>query len=144
MATGIVGPVVGPGALNAQATLQQSRDSQMLQTLNSAQGSNDDAKIAKGAQQFEAMLLSTWLQQAEQSFATIPGAEDDENASGREQMMSMGTQSLAESLAATGGIGIARMIAKAMHRVADQAEEAAKTAEPGSAAGASNEIGGKI
>jgi len=108
----------------------------MLQSLNAAQGSNDDAKIAKGAQQFEAMLLSTWLQQAEQSFATVPGAEDDEDAAGREQMMSLGTQSLAESLAASGGIGIAKMIAKAMHRAAEKAEPTAKVGESAQTGGA--------
>jgi len=117
--------IVGPGALNAQAAADQAREQQMLTSLNAANGSDDDAKIAKGAQQFEAMLLNTWLQQAEQSFATVPGAEDEDDASGRDQMMSLGTQSLAQSLAATGGIGIAKMIAKAMHRAAEKATEAA-------------------
>jgi hypothetical protein len=56
----------------------------------------------KGAKEFEAMLLSTWLQQAEQSFATVPGAEDDDDAAGRDQMMSLGVQSLAD---VDGGIG---------------------------------------
>lgn len=114
--------MIGPGMLNAQAGVQQARESQMLQQANSARASNDSTKIDKSAKQFEAMLLSTWLQQAEQSFATVPGAEDDEDAAGREQMMSMGVQSLGESLADSGGIGIARMIAKALHRAADKAE----------------------
>jgi Rod binding domain-containing protein len=123
--------MIGPNAMNAQATLQQSREMQMLQQVNSARGANDDAKIEKGARQFEAMLLSNWLQQAEQSFATVPGAEDDEDAPGREQMMSLGVQSMAESLAASGGIGIAKMIAKAMHAVADRASAAAENAAGG-------------
>jgi Rod binding domain-containing protein len=73
------------------------------------------AKIEKSAKEFESMLLSTWLQQAEQSMATVPGAEDDEDAAGRDQMMSLGVQSLATAMAASGGIGIASMIAKALH-----------------------------
>ncbi|MFZ0747279.1 MAG: rod-binding protein, partial [Terracidiphilus sp.] len=79
-------------------------------------------------------LLSTWLQQAEQSMATVPGAEDDEDASGRDQMMSMGVQSLANSMAASGGIGIAKMVAKAMHAQLDKA--AVKTATTAKSAGA--------
>jgi|SRR5579863_6810163 len=127
--------MIGPGALNSQVSLQQARETQMLQQLNSTKGAGEDAKIEKGAKQFEAMLLSSWLQQAENSFATIPGAEDDENAAGREQMMSLGVQSLADSLAGSGGIGIAKMIVRAMHERAEKAEEAAPpeaaTAKPG-------------
>jgi Rod binding domain-containing protein len=123
--------MIGSSAMSAQTGLQQSREMQLLQQVNSASSAKDDAKIDKGAQQFEAMLLSNWLQQAEQSFATVPGAEDDEDAAGREQMMSLGVQSLAESMAASGGIGIAKMIARAMHATAEKAEVAAKAAEPG-------------
>jgi Rod binding domain-containing protein len=122
MSTGMI----GPGAMSAQVSVQQAQESQALQQLNAAQGTNNDAKIAKGAQQFEAMLLSSWLQQAEKSFATIPGAEDgDQDAAGGDQMMSLGVQSLAESMAASGGIGIAKMIAKAMHAEADKADAGA-------------------
>ena len=66
------------------------------------------------------MLLSNWLQQAEQSLATVPGAEDDEDAAGRDQMMSLGVQSLANAMAASGGIGIGKMIAQALHHAADK------------------------
>jgi Rod binding domain-containing protein len=117
--------MTGVTALTAQTSLQQTRESRMLQQaqqLQSEQGSDNDVKIAKGAKDFEAMLLGSWLQQAEQSFATIPGAEDDDDAAGRDQMMSFGTQALAQSLANSGGIGIAKMIADAMHRTAAKAE----------------------
>ncbi len=76
------------------------------------------------------MLLTTWMQQAEQSLATVPGAEDDDDAAGREQMMSLGVQSVAQSLAAHGGIGISRMIAKAMHSVADKADSQTSSTAP--------------
>ena len=59
--------------------------------------------------------------------ATVPGGEEDEEMSGKEQMMSLGTQALAKSLTASGGLGIANMIAKAMHRAADK--EAAKVSQ---------------
>ena len=62
------------------------------------------------------MLLSTWMQQAEQSMASVPGADDEEMA-GKDQMMSLGVQSVSTALAASGGIGIAKMIAQSMHRM---------------------------
>jgi Rod binding domain-containing protein len=114
----------------AQSSLLQTREDRMLGQLNSMQSSPEDSKIDKSAQDFESMLLSTWLQQAQQSMASVPGAEDDEDAGMREQMMSLGVQSLSASLAASGGIGIGKMIAKALHASADkqhtQAEEAQK------------------
>ena len=117
--------MTGVTALTAQTSLQQTREARLLQQaqqLESERGNATDAKIAKGAKDFEAMLLSSWLQQAEQSFATIPGAEDDDDAAGRDQMMSFGTEALAQAMANSGGIGIAKMIADAMHRTADKAE----------------------
>jgi Rod binding domain-containing protein len=117
--------MTGVTALTAQNTLQQTRATRLLQQaqqLQSEQGSGNDAKIEKGAKDFESMLLGSWLQQAEQSFATVPGAEDDEDAAGRDQMMSFGTEALAQAMANSGGIGIAKMISAAMHRAADKAE----------------------
>jgi Rod binding domain-containing protein len=116
-----------PGSLATQTTLLEANQNRMLSQINSAKGSVDDAKIDKGAQEFESMLLGSWLQQAEQSMASVPGAEDDEDAAGREQMMSLGVQSLASSMAASGGIGIGKMIAKAMHATAVKAAEAEGT-----------------
>src|SRR5580692_966661 len=122
------------GALvnQAQTSLLEAQQDRMVQQLKSGQGTNGDGKIEKSAQEFESMLLSNWLQQAEQSMATVPGAEDDEDAPGRDQMMSLGVQQLANSLAASGGIGIGKLIAKALHKAADQA--AAPAAGPGAPA----------
>ncbi len=75
------------------------------------------------------MLLSSWLQQAEQSMATVPGAEDDEAITGKDQMMSLGVQSLSTALVASGGIGIASMIVKAMHAQAEKANSSAGPAK---------------
>jgi len=118
----------------AQSSLLQAQQERMVQQLKSPQAVTGDGKIEKSAQEFESMLLSTWLTQAEQSMATVPGAEDDEDAAGRDQMMSLGVQSLANSMAASGGIGIGKMIAKALHKAADKAAvpaaEAAGAAVP--------------
>jgi len=113
-------------SLTSQTSLLQSTEDRMLHQLKSQQPAMDDGKIEKGAKEFEALLLTTWLQQAEQSMATVPGAEDDEDAAGREQMMSLGVQSVATSMAASGGIGIGRMIAQAMHSMADKANATAQ------------------
>jgi Rod binding domain-containing protein len=113
------------GSLGSQSNALQVRENLMMQQLKSPDGSSDDKKIEKGAKEFEAILVGSWLQQAEQSFATVPGADDDEDP-GASQMMSLGVQQLSTSMAASGGIGIGKMIAKAMHANADKAN--AKTA----------------
>jgi Rod binding domain-containing protein len=116
---------IGPGSLATQSSLTQAREDQMLQQLKSAQSTgNDDPRIQKSAKEFEAMLLGSWLQQAEKSFATIPGAEDDDDAATRDQMMSLGVQSLSQAMVASGGIGIAKMIAKALEAQAAKTEGA--------------------
>jgi Rod binding domain-containing protein len=128
-----MGSFTGIGPLSAQSGVLQSAQDQAIRGLNSPRNASDAAKIDKGAKEFEAVLVGSWLQQAEQSFATVPGADDDADA-GRSQMMSLGVQSLATSLAATGGIGIGKMIAKAMHAVADKAEAQASAAGENGAA----------
>lgn len=110
----------GPGALASQTSVLQANEDRMLTNLNGKQVPSDHSKIEKSSQQFEAMLLATWMQQAEQSMATVPGAEDDEDAAGREQLMGLGVQSVTTALASTGGIGIGRMIANAMDKMAEK------------------------
>jgi Rod binding domain-containing protein len=137
-----MGAMIGPGALASQSSLLQAGEDRMLSQIQSIKnGQGTDGKIEKGAMEFESMLLTTWLQQAEQSMATVPGAEDDEDAAGREQMLSLGTQQLAKSMAASGGIGIGRMIAKAMHAAENKAE--ANTASPSGVNGTKVSTGSK-
>jgi len=116
--------IAATSILTAQTGLQQSKMNQILEQASSAAGNKESSKIDKSAQDFESMLLGTWLQQAEQSFATVPGADGDEDSGQRDQMMSLGVQSLAQTLAASGGIGIAKMIANSLHATADKANQA--------------------
>ncbi len=109
-----MGTAFGPASLASQASALQSNEDRVLHRLKSDQASGNDAKIEKGAREFEAMLLATWMQKAEQSMASVPGA-DGEEMPGREQMMSLGVQSVSAALAASGGIGIGKMIARSMH-----------------------------
>ena len=126
-------------SLTSQTSLLQSTEDRMLHQLTSQPATKDSSKIEKGAKEFEAMLLTTWLQQAEQSIATVPGAEDDEDAAGREQMMSLGVQSLSTAMVASGGIGIASMIAKALHGAA---QKAGSNPSPSAAAAETGKIPG--
>ena len=112
----------------AQSNYEATREQKLLQQLKPGEVSNQNAKIEKSAKEFESMLLSNWLQQAEESMATVPGAEDDEaDVAGREQMMGLGVQSLSSAMVASGGIGIASMIAKALHGAAAEAVSGEQT-----------------
>jgi len=86
-----------------------------------------NAKIEKSAKDFESILLGNWLQQAEKSFASLPGgdADGDEDV-GKDQYQGMAMQSLGASMTAAGGIGIAKMISKQLHKQDEHVPEVAK------------------
>lgn len=87
---------------------------------HSASAATENSKIEKSAKDFESILLGSWLQQAEQSFGSLPGGDDDGDADpGKEQFQGMAMQSLGNSMTAAGGIGIAKMISKQLHKAAD-------------------------
>ena len=91
----------------------------------------ENSKIEKSAKDFESILLGSWLQQAEQSFGSLPGGDDDGDAdAGKEQFQGMAMQSLGTSMTAAGGIGIARMIAKQLHKAGDLQGAAAASVPP--------------
>lgn len=97
------------GALDTQADRLLSRSQSLASGASSS--SSQDAKMVKAGKDFESILLGSWLQQAEQSFATVPGGDgqgDDDG--GKDQFQGIAMQALAGSLTASGGIGIARMI----------------------------------
>jgi Rod binding domain-containing protein len=70
-------------------------------------------RISGAAQEFESVLLGQWLQEAETSFGTVPGADEDSDSCG-EQMQGFAVQRLAGQLSAAGGIGIARLVEKGL------------------------------
>lgn len=72
------------------------------------------AKLAEKGTEFESMLLTQWLQAAETSFGSVPGAEDEDQ--GDAQMRSFGVQQLASAISHAGGIGIGRMVTQALER----------------------------
>ena len=106
---GIPGTVTGPLTSKADEVMRQAGSAATVNT-----------KIEKSAKDFESILLGSWLQQAEQSFGSLPGGDDDEDAdAGKEQFQGMAMQSLGASMTAAGGIGIAKMISKQLHKAED-------------------------
>lgn len=95
--------------LDAQADRLLNRSRSALS--GTVASSNEDAKMVKAGKDFESILLGSWLQQAEQSFATVPGGDGQgEDDTTKDQFQGIAMQALAGSLTASGGIGIARMI----------------------------------
>lgn len=94
---GISGIQVPSGALDAQ-------NDQLLQ----------HAKVAKAGKDFESILLGNWLQGAEESFAKVPGGDEEDDDAGSGQFQGIAMQALAGSLTASGGIGIAKMITRSL------------------------------
>jgi Rod binding domain-containing protein len=119
---GVSGVVTGPLATKANQAIRQ------------ATSAGEDKKIEKSAKDFESILLGSWLQQAEQSFGSLPGTDDEEDpASGKDQFQGMAMQALGASMTASGGIGIAKMISASLHKAEDNRVAAdGKTQQAGS------------
>jgi len=63
-------------------------------------------KLRQSAQEFEAILLQSWLEKMNQSFVGSSESQDPAH----DTVSSLGTQAIASALAGRGGIGIARML----------------------------------
>jgi len=101
------------------AALPTALSAQTDKLIRQAAPEKDKAKIEKSAKDFESLLLSNWLQQAEESFAKLPGGDNEDDAdSGREQFQGIAMQSLGTTLTNAGGIGIARMISRNLNQTA--------------------------
>ena len=96
--------------------LNQANSSVAVRNLRTdAHNNNKDAsKIEKSARDFESILVGQWLEQAEKSFATVPGDDPDKKNqdAGQDQFRSIAFHSLAEGLTKAGGFGIASMITR--------------------------------
>jgi Rod binding domain-containing protein len=107
----------GIDALAGSTEALQAETGRLLSQAEAGSSSKQDVKIDKAAQDFESILLTSWLQKAESSFGSVPGGGDDSDDGddssdpGKGQLQAIAVQALGSSLAADGGIGIARMIA---------------------------------
>jgi Rod binding domain-containing protein len=113
-------------AANAVSQFATSTANQVSKQAQQSAGANSQ-KIQRSASDFEAILLTSWLQSAEKSFATVPGSEDAPSSDpGKSQFQSYAVQAIASALTKAGGIGLAAMIASGLEKAA----ETGKPAEP--------------
>jgi Rod binding domain-containing protein len=108
-------------ALTTQTTALDTQASRLLQqTQSSASSSRDEAKVQKAGKDFESILLGSWLQQAENTFATVPGGDgEDDGDAGKDQFQGIAMQALAGSITRSGGIGIASMITNHLRKTSN-------------------------
>jgi Rod binding domain-containing protein len=66
------------------------------------------SKLVKSAQEFEAILLQSWLEKMSHSFVGSPESQD----AAHDTINSLSTQAVATALAGRGGIGIAAMLVR--------------------------------
>jgi len=127
------------GPLSGNPSLNQAEGGEAIRALKSAQSPTaNSAKIDKASRDFESILVGEWLNQAEKSFATVPGTDPDQQSdSGHDQFQSIACQSLAQGLSKSGGFGIAAMISKQL-----KASEASR--QPQSAQAHTDNLGAKV
>jgi Rod binding domain-containing protein len=125
--------IANPGLVNQ--SLSQTKTDEAIRDIRNQAAKNDPARIDKAARDFESILIGQWLDQAEKSFGSVPGADpDQQNDSTREQFQSIACQSLAQGLSRNGGFGIAQMISKQL--------KAAVTVTEGPAPGGNSSVDG--
>ena len=79
---------------------------------SSIAAASNTARLSSAAKEFESVLLGQWLKEAESSFGSVPGSEEDD--AGGEQMKEFAMQHVAAEITDRGGIGIAPMVEKAL------------------------------
>jgi Rod binding domain-containing protein len=123
--------VIGGASDSAFSQLSEANYSTASKKAQDLVGSSDSQKIERSAKQFESILLASWLQQAEKSFATAPGGNGDDDSAdpGKKQFQSYAMQAVATALTNAGGIGIAPMIAKGLEKAASSAAAATDPAD---------------
>jgi len=111
-------------------SLSDLRGTQAAEKLKNTDSSNS-AKIQKSAREFEAVLLSHWLEQAERSFASVPGSDQDPDQDpGKDQFHAIAMQAVGGALTGGhGGLGIAAMVAKHLQAQAAHKESTVTSLE---------------
>jgi Rod binding domain-containing protein len=69
-------------------------------------------RLTSAAKEFESALLGQWLKDAESTFGSVSGSEEDDP--GGEQMKEFTMHHLASEITNRGGIGIAPIVEKAL------------------------------
>jgi Rod binding domain-containing protein len=101
---------------------RSAQESRLLSSMSTQEGLQDPGKIEKAAKDFESILLGHWLEEAQQSLGSAPGGEDDEESDpAQSQLQGLGMQSLATTITKSGGIGLASLISRQLHRLDNEA-----------------------
>jgi Rod binding domain-containing protein len=105
-------------ASNAVSQMMDAKTGSATKAAAGLSGASESDRIDSSAKQFESILLASWLQAAEKSFATVPGGDPDADAQdpGKGQFQQYAMQSVATALVKAGGIGIAPMIAAGLRK----------------------------
>lgn len=85
----------------------------LSQSTVSVRDTTSAGGIRHAAGEFESILLNQWLDGAEDTFGSVPGADSDEDA-GSTQIKSFAVQALAKGITAAGGIGLAKLVSEAL------------------------------
>ena len=97
--------IVGAGPGNFSA-LEIPTSAQRPGETTPEHDSPEAHKLRKSTQEFEAMMVSSWWQEMQSSFRD----PDEEQEAGSDTLQQIGFQSMATAMAASGGIGLARMV----------------------------------
>lgn len=81
-----------------------------------------DAKLRKAAQEFEAILIQTLWRSMKESFAS---SSEEEQDPAHRTLEDLSMQAMSTALAASGGLGIARMLIHAMEPAMDTTQSGA-------------------
>jgi Rod binding domain-containing protein len=93
----------------------------LLQTTNLSEAPNSPhARVLKAGAQFEAVLLNNVLGAVEHVFTKLPGRHDHQST---EAYSGLAMQTLASKLAEGGGIGLGRLLAKALEKHSEPASQ---------------------
>ena len=95
------------GSMNVSLAASLNRSTTANPTAARALSKHDVLKNEKAARDFEALLLTPVLDALQKTFA---GDSEDSKTPGASDYSAMGTQALAQAIAARGGIGIARLV----------------------------------
>lgn len=76
-------------------------------------GGSVPSKVERAGREFEGVLLNTLLAGLDRAFTHLPGATQEQTA---ETYSGLALQQLAAALARGGGIGLGKMVAKALEK----------------------------
>jgi Rod binding domain-containing protein len=118
-------------SISSTAGATSALDARAEQVVRTAR-SKERSQIDKSATDFESILLGQLLESAHRAFATVPGSDPNKDSDpGADNFRSIGMQTLATSIAQSGGIGIGSMLVKYLSRTASPAGSESDSAAVG-------------